>query len=107
MNAETVLKMATCDAAKVLGMDAIIGSITVGKQADIIILDTQKPHWVPLYNPYSQIVYSANGADVRHVMVNGKMLFLDGQFQTLDISEVYTKAAAMSRKVRQWITTAS
>jgi len=103
MDAQTVLKMATCDAAKVLGMDAIIGSLEVGKQADIIILDTQKPHWVPLYNPYSQIVYSANGADVRHVMVKGKMLLLDGQFQTLDISKVYTQAAAMSHKVRQWL----
>ena len=103
LNAQTVLKMATCDAAKVLGMDAMVGSLEVGKQADIIVLDTQKPHWVPLYNPYSQIVYSANGADVRHVMVNGKMLLLDGQFQTLDIDEIYVKAAAQSQKVRQWL----
>lgn len=106
MNAQTVLKMATCDAAKVLGMDAVVGSLEVGKQADIIVLDTQKPHWVPLYNPYSQIVYSANGADVRHVMVNGKMLLLDGQFQTLEIDEVYAKATAQSRKVRNWLTPA-
>lgn len=107
MNAQTVLKMATCDAAKVLGMDAMVGSLEAGKQADIIVLDTRKPHWIPLYNPYSQIVYAANGADVQHVMVQGKMLLLDGQFQTLDIDEVYTKAAAMSCKVRQWVTPSS
>ncbi len=106
MNAQTVLKMATCDAAKVLGMDTMVGSLEVGKQADIIVLDTQKPHWMPLYNPYSQIVYAANGADVRHVMVQGKLLLLDGKFQTLDIDEVYTKTAAMSHKVRQWLTPA-
>jgi 5-methylthioadenosine/S-adenosylhomocysteine deaminase len=70
MDALTVLKMATSWGAAILGLEKEIGTIEVGKKADIIVIDLQSPHLVPLYNPMSAIVYSASGADVKDVIVN-------------------------------------
>ncbi len=72
MGAATVLKMATIWGAKLLGLEKEIGTIEVGKKADIITVDLRKPHLVPLYNPISTIVYSACGSDVKDVIVNGQ-----------------------------------
>jgi 5-methylthioadenosine/S-adenosylhomocysteine deaminase len=85
MNAETVLKMATIDGAKVLGLDNLIGSIEAGKQADIVLVDMNQPHLTPLYNCYSQIVYAARGADVRTSIINGRIVMKDRQLRTIDL----------------------
>ena len=85
MNAETVLKMATIDGAKVLGLDNLIGSIEAGKQADIILVDMNQPHLTPLYNCYSQLVYAARGADVRTSIINGRIVMKERQLLTIDI----------------------
>ncbi len=79
MDASGVLHMATLGGAKVLGLDQKIGSITPGKQADIIVIDTNHPHMTPLYNPFSSLVYSARGADVSQSMVDGRILVADGE----------------------------
>lgn len=70
--------------AKVLGMDQLIGSIETGKKADIIILDMNQPHLTPLYNYYSQIVYTARGADVKTSIINGRMVMKDRRLLTID-----------------------
>jgi len=83
MKAEEVLKMATTGGAEALGLDKITGSIRAGKKADIIIIDTDAPHLVPMYNPCSSLVYSAKGSDVRDVIVDGKILESDGVYIAL------------------------
>ncbi|MFH2093803.1 MAG: amidohydrolase [Pseudomonadota bacterium] len=79
MDALTTLKMTTIQAAKVIGLDHMTGSIEKNKQADIILVDLDKPHLIPLFNPYSSLVYSAKSSDVSLVMVGGKILVQNGR----------------------------
>jgi len=100
MGATTVLKMATIWGAEVLGLEKEIGTIEVGKKADIITIDLRKPHLTPLYNPMSTIVYSASGSDVRDVIVNGRVLMKDRAFTGLDAEEVMARVREISAKIR-------
>jgi 5-methylthioadenosine/S-adenosylhomocysteine deaminase len=79
MDARTCLKMATIEGARAIGLSHQIGSIEKGKQADIIIVDRDKPHMVPLYDPFSSLVYSAKSSDVSLVMVAGVLRVREGQ----------------------------
>ena len=88
-DALAVLKMATCHAARALGLEHEIGSIESGKQADVIILDTQQPHMIPLYNPVSQIVYAARGADVRTVIIKGRVVKEGDTMATINLDRLY------------------
>ena len=101
MDAETVLKLATIGGAGAIGLGDIIGSIEVGKQADIIILDTGKPHLTPLYHPVSHIVYAASGADVKDVFVAGKHVVSDYRLLTMDIQAVMKDANRLSKTIRK------
>jgi 5-methylthioadenosine/S-adenosylhomocysteine deaminase len=85
MSAETVLRMATIEGAKVLGLDKFIGSIETGKRADIILADMNQPHLTPLYNYYSQLVYASRGADVKTSIINGKIVMKDRQLLNIDL----------------------
>ncbi|MBU3954236.1 MAG: amidohydrolase [Proteobacteria bacterium] len=78
MDARTCLKMATIEGARAIGLDRKIGSIERGKKADIIIVDVNKPHMVPMYDPFSSLVYSAKSSDVSWVMVDGIVRVRDG-----------------------------
>ena len=100
LGAMTVLKMATVWGAKVLGLEKEIGTIEVGKKADIITIDLAKPHLVPLYNPYSTLVYSASGSDVKDVIVNGRVLMKNRAFTALDAEEVMARVREISAKIR-------
>jgi 5-methylthioadenosine/S-adenosylhomocysteine deaminase len=100
LGAATVVKMATVWGAEVLGLEKEIGTIEVGKKADIITVDLEKPHLVPLYNPLSTLVYSASGADVKDVIVNGKVLMKDRAFTFLDVEEVMARVREISEKIR-------
>ncbi len=88
MDAQTVLGMATMGGAKALGLAGHIGSLEPGKQADLIIIDTNKPHLVPMYNPVSHIVYAVSGSDVRDVIVSGKILLRNRTILTLDLEDI-------------------
>jgi 5-methylthioadenosine/S-adenosylhomocysteine deaminase len=101
MGAETVLRMATIGGAEVLGLEKEIGSIEPGKRADIIILDTKKPHLTPLYNPYSHIVYSASGADVKTSIINGRVVMKDRRLTTLDVDEAMAKVAKIADAIKK------
>ena len=85
MSAQTVLKMATLGGAQVLGLDKFIGSVEIGKHADIILVDMNQPHLTPLYNCYSQLVYAARGADVKTSIISGKVVMKDRQLSTIDL----------------------
>ena len=83
-----VLEMVTIDAARALGMAHEIGSLEVGKKADIILVDLFKPHLMPLNMPVYRITAFASGADVCTTIVNGKVLMEDGRVNTVDEHEV-------------------
>lgn len=88
INAKTTVKMATIDGARTLGLGDITGSIEPGKRADIIIVDTKKPHLVPMYNPYSHLVYSVTGSDVAASIINGQIVMENNKIFTMDVNKV-------------------
>ena len=89
--ANQVIRMATIMGARAMGLGDMIGSIEVGKRADIIMLDIQKPHLSPFHNIPGLLAYSALGSDVDTVIVDGKVLMQKRQFATLDIEEIMKK----------------
>ena len=100
LDAARALKMATIDGARAIGLADRIGSLEIGKQADIILLDTRSPHLTPMYHPESHIVYAAGGADVRHVLVAGKPVVEDRQLLPLDLREIMDRVNAIARDIR-------
>jgi 5-methylthioadenosine/S-adenosylhomocysteine deaminase len=97
--AEQAVAMATILGARVAGLDKQTGSIESGKRADLITLRLDRPHAVPLYNVYSQIVYALKGSDVEDVVVNGKPLVRDAKSLTLDPNLVLAKAKEYGAKI--------
>ena len=99
LNAEQAVAMATIAGARVAGLEKEIGSLESGKRADLIALRLDRPHAVPLYNVYSQIVYALKGSDVQDVVVNGRAIVRDGRSLTLDQTLVLSKAKEYAAKV--------
>jgi 5-methylthioadenosine/S-adenosylhomocysteine deaminase len=93
--AETVLRLAVSGGAAALGWDGEIGSLEAGKKADIIALDVNQPHLVPMYEPVSHLVYAARGSDVRYAWVNGRLMLEEGVLSGIDAA----RAAAEVRKI--------
>jgi Cytosine deaminase and related metal-dependent hydrolases len=79
MTAERAIEMATIGSAKALGLDHLIGSLEVGKRADIVAFDLDRTHITVPNRPVSALVFSAHGTDVDTVMVNGRLLLRDGE----------------------------
>ncbi len=100
MDAQTVVRMATIEGAKALGMEKITGSLEVGKKADIIIIGLNEPHLTPLYNEYSHLVYAMSGADVDTVLINGKVVMENRQLLTINEEEVMQKVREIAVKVK-------
>jgi cytosine/adenosine deaminase-related metal-dependent hydrolase len=90
--------MVTIDAARALGLESEIGSLEPGKKADIILIDMNKPHLVPLHMPAYRIAYFANGADVDTVLVDGQILMENRQVKTLDEEQVLQQAQGVMEK---------
>lgn len=99
LDAKTILKMATINGAKALGLDSEIGSIEVGKKADLILVGNGSPHMNPVENPYSAIVYSSDSSDIECVIVDGKIIYRDGRHYCWEIEEVVRKAKEEKRKL--------
>jgi 5-methylthioadenosine/S-adenosylhomocysteine deaminase len=100
LDAGTVVKMATIWGAAVLGLENEIGTLEMGKKADIIVLDLCSPSLCPIYDPLSAIVYAANGADVKDVVVNGKILMKNRKFTVLDSAEIMAEVKKISRNIK-------
>jgi len=98
-----VIDMATMGAAKALHMEDKIGSLEVGKLADIIVIDTKAANMVPMYNPYSALVYSANSGNVRHSIVAGKIIMQDRDMLTVNEKEIIAEAMKFTKKVRETV----
>jgi 5-methylthioadenosine/S-adenosylhomocysteine deaminase len=89
MPPETGLEMATINGARAALMSDRIGSIEIGKEADIVLFDTRRPEWQPLINPVANLVYSATGDSVRDVFVAGEQVVADGHLTRLDEGRLY------------------
>lgn len=88
LTARDALWMATREGARALGLEEEIGSIEVGKRADLIVVDNRAPHVSPGVDPYSTLVYATRGTDVTTTLVDGEVLMEDGRFATLDVETV-------------------
>jgi 5-methylthioadenosine/S-adenosylhomocysteine deaminase len=97
--ARETLRMATIRGARALGLDAEIGSLEVGKKADLIMLDAAQPHLAPRHDAIALLVYSAQAADVCTVLVDGKILMEDRALRTLDEESLLTAAAAQTHSL--------
>lgn len=95
-SAYDALRLATVAGAEVLGLDKEIGTIEVGKKADIVLIDLEKPHLQPLHDVFSSLVYSARGGDVDTVIVDGKILMWERRVETLNESAVIDRATKTS-----------
>ena len=98
-DAATVLRMATTSAARALGMKHLIGSLRPGKKADLIVIDTRKPHLIPMYNPESHIVYAVRGNDVSTTIINGRVVMEQGKLSTIDMDRVAGKVETIARQI--------
>ncbi|MCE5213798.1 MAG: amidohydrolase family protein [Methanobacterium sp.] len=92
LKADEVFKMATMGGANALGLEQEIGTIEVGKKADIVLVDMKAPHLTPFRHPVSHLVYSARGADVDTVICNGQILMQEKELLVLDEKEVLSQA---------------
>jgi 5-methylthioadenosine/S-adenosylhomocysteine deaminase len=100
VDAGSVLRMATVNAARVLGMEREMGSIEVGKRADLIVVDATKPHLAPMYDAVSHLVYAVKGSDVRHSVIDGKVVMADRQLKTIDLAQVLYEANQQADVIR-------
>jgi 5-methylthioadenosine/S-adenosylhomocysteine deaminase len=98
--APAVLDMATRNGAVALGLGAQVGSLEVGKRADIIMVDTRGPRQTPMFDPVAHLVYSAHGDDVTTTIVNGRVLMRDRKVLTLNEAAVLTAARSAAETVR-------
>jgi 5-methylthioadenosine/S-adenosylhomocysteine deaminase len=95
-----LLRMATIDAARALGLDREVGSLEPGKRADIVALDMRRPHLQPWHDIAATLVYSAKGLDVRHVWVDGRWLVQDRRPRDLDVDDVYANVERIWTRLR-------
>jgi 5-methylthioadenosine/S-adenosylhomocysteine deaminase len=106
MPARTALDLATIGGARVLGMEGLIGSLEVGKRADIITVSTDSARETPLYDPVSHLVYVTRGDDVRNTIVQGRVIMKDRQVLTLNRAAVLAQARILAEQVRKAVATA-
>lgn len=92
LSAHAALRMATLNGARALGLDEQIGSLEIGKSADITAIDLGELAMQPVYNPASQLVYTHSGQAVTHVWIEGKCLLNNRELQTLNEREILGKA---------------
>ena len=92
MPAEQILEMATIEGAKALSWENEIGSIQVGKKADLAIINFRKPHLYPLYNETSHLIYAAKATDVETVIINGEIVMENRRLTTLNVEKVMDMA---------------
>jgi cytosine/adenosine deaminase-related metal-dependent hydrolase len=96
MPAESVLEMATINGARSLGLAHEIGSLEVGKKADLLVIDLDHLHTTPSPNPISTLVYAATGSEVDTVIVDGKIVVRKRQLLSMDEDEIKRQARAQA-----------
>jgi 5-methylthioadenosine/S-adenosylhomocysteine deaminase len=99
-----VIRMATIEGARVLGLDRQTGSVEPGKQADLIRISLASPRLQPIYDPYAMLVFAAGPSDVRDVMVAGRWLKRDGAVQTLEPKKILRDAMQIAQAFKAEMT---
>jgi len=97
--ASEALAMATINGARALGMAELIGSLEVGKQADLIAVDLSGPETQPLYNPLSQLVYASNGSQVTHSWIAGNPVMQQRQLTQIDLPALATRTRDWQQRI--------
>ena len=100
MSARQFMKMATLEAARVLGLVHELGSLQAGKQADIIAVDLSKSHQIPTHYPYSTLVHTANQENVLATMVGGQFVYENRSWRGIDHQRIFARAEEMRMKLR-------
>lgn len=96
--AAEVFAMGTVNAARALGIGHLVGSLEVGKRADIVLLDFEKPHLTPVFDVYAHLIYAVNQGDVDTVLIDGEIVLERGQFTRIDAPAVIERARAAARQ---------
>ncbi|HET7293032.1 MAG TPA: amidohydrolase [Vicinamibacteria bacterium] len=97
--APRVLEMATLGGARALGMEDRLGSLEPGKRADLVVVDVGAARLHPMFEPVSHLVYAVKGADVRHSVIEGRVVMRDRKVLTLDEASVLAEAEVWRRRV--------
>jgi 5-methylthioadenosine/S-adenosylhomocysteine deaminase len=100
LGARQVLEMATIGGARAIGLEKEIGSLEVGKRADVIVVRMDGPHQTPMYNVGSLLVYATKASDVETVVVNGQVVMEGRRVLTIDEHEVIAKAREYGERIR-------
>jgi 5-methylthioadenosine/S-adenosylhomocysteine deaminase len=101
LSAKQAVEMATIGGARALHMENEIGSLEVGKKADLIVISLDEANAVPLYDVYSQIVYALKASDVQDTIVGGRIVMQNGRVLTLDETAIIAKARELGTQVKQ------
>lgn len=99
-DANEVLKMATVGSARCMGLDNC-DTIQTGKKADLVVIDLKRPSMQPIHDITKNLVYSASKDCVKLTMVNGKILYENGEFPSLDIEKIYYDAHCVTKRITQ------
>ncbi len=100
---ESAVEMATLNGARCAGLADRIGSVETGKEADLVLFDTRFPEWQPLYNPVSNLVYSATGSSVADVFVAGEPVVRNGRLTRVDEDEVLRLVRGTAARIAERI----
>ncbi|MCI2425952.1 amidohydrolase [Candidatus Acetothermia bacterium] len=95
------LRMATCNGATAIGINESVGRLSVGKRADIVLMDIDKVNMLPSYDYISDLVYAANSQTITDVIVDGQILMSQGHLTTIDEERVKAKARELSVRYRK------
>jgi len=98
--AEKVFAMLTIDGARALGLEKIIGSLEVGKQADLAVIDFNAANLTPCYNIYSHLIYAVSATDVKYTMINGRMVMAERELLTLEEDRVRKTVCQLAERIR-------
>ena len=98
-SAEGAIEMATINGAKAIGMEKEIGSLEVGKKADVIIINMHRPEWYPNYSEVQNLVYSATGDAVETVFIDGKLVMENRKVLTVDEDEILNRCAELGEQI--------
>lgn len=98
LNTIQVLEMGTINGAKAYQLEKILGSLEEGKKADLVIMDFDKPHLTPVYDPAANLIYSSGKSDVETVFINGKLQLENGQLTVIDEEQIMAEVRSISKR---------
>jgi len=101
LDTHTAIRMATSNGAKAYRMENQLGSLEIGKQADLIMIDTDQPHWQPMHDVYASIVYAMLPSDVETVIVNGRVIMKDRELLQVDEKKILHQVKTLMKKMNQ------